>query len=45
LTKLEGSAHSRAFDDITQVVVMVREQLNEGPVVTSGRKIAGAGVR
>jgi esterase/lipase superfamily enzyme len=45
LTKLEGNAHSRAFDDITQVVVMVREQLNEDPVVTSGRKIAGAGVR
>ena len=40
LTKLEGNSHSRAFDDITQVVVMVREQLNEEPVVTSGRKIA-----
>jgi len=43
LTKLEGNnAHTRAFDDITQVVVMVREQLNEEPVVTSGRRIAGA---
>ena len=41
LTKLEGNGHSRAFDDITQVVVMVREQLNEEPVVTSGRRIAG----
>ena len=43
LTKLEGNnAHTRAFDDITQVVVMVREQLNEEPVVTQGRRIAGA---
>jgi esterase/lipase superfamily enzyme len=42
LTKLQGNdAHTRAFDDITQVVVMVREQLNEEPVVTSGRRIAG----
>ena len=40
LTKLGGNSHSRAFDDITQVVVMVREQLNEEPVVTGGRKIA-----
>ena len=42
LTKLEGNAHNRAFDDITKVVVMVREQLNEEPVVTTGRRIAGA---
>ena len=43
LTKLEGNnAHTRAFDDITQVVVMVREQLNEEPVVTQGGRIAGA---
>jgi esterase/lipase superfamily enzyme len=42
LTKMQGAnAHTRAFDDITQVVVMVREQLNEEPVVTSGRRIAG----
>lgn len=41
LTKLEGSdGHNKAFDDITSVVVMVREQLNEEPVVTSGRRIA-----
>jgi esterase/lipase superfamily enzyme len=45
LTKLAGEAHSRAFDDITKVVVMVREQLNEEPVVTAGSKIAGARVR
>ena len=44
LTKLEGNnAHTRAFDDITQVVVMVREQLNEEPVgERQGRRIAGA---
>ena len=43
LTKLQGSdGHNRAFDDITQVVVMVKEQLNAEPVVTSGRRIAGA---
>jgi esterase/lipase superfamily enzyme len=42
LTQLKGNAHSRAFDDITEVMVMVREQLNEEPVVTSGRRIAGA---
>ncbi len=42
LTKLEGNAHNRAFDDVTKVVVMVREQLNEEPVVTTGRRIAGA---
>jgi esterase/lipase superfamily enzyme len=42
LTKLEGEAHSRAFDDINSVMVMVREQLNEEPVVTDGRKIARA---
>ena len=41
LTKLQGPAHERAFDDITQVVVMVRERLNDEPVVTSGSKIAG----
>jgi esterase/lipase superfamily enzyme len=41
LTKLQGPAHERAFDDITQVVVMVREQLNDEPVVTSGSKVAG----
>jgi esterase/lipase superfamily enzyme len=45
LTKLPGEAHTRAFDDITKVVVMVREQLNEEPVVTAGRRIAGARVR
>jgi hypothetical protein len=39
LTKLEGNAHNRAFDDITQVVVMVREQLSDEPVVTEGRRI------
>ncbi len=42
LTKLEGEAHNRAFDDINSVMVMVREQLNEEPVVTDGRKIARA---
>jgi esterase/lipase superfamily enzyme len=43
LTKMEGSnGHNRAFDDITQVVVMVRERLNDEPVVTSGRRVAGA---
>jgi esterase/lipase superfamily enzyme len=43
LTTLEGSdAHNKAFDDITKVVVMVREQLNDEPVVTGGRRIAGA---
>ena len=43
LTKMEGgNAHSRAFDDITQVVVMVREQLNDEPVVTTGGRVAGA---
>jgi len=42
LTKLKGSdAHTRAFDDITSVVVMVREQLNDEPVVTSGHRVAG----
>ena len=46
LTKMEGAnAHSRAFDDITQVVVMVREQLSDEPVVTSGGRVAGARVR
>jgi esterase/lipase superfamily enzyme len=45
LTKLPGDAHSRAFDDITKVVVMVREQLNEEPVVTGGSRVAGARVR
>ena len=43
LTKLPGdNAHTRAFDDITQVMVMVREQLNEEPVVTQGGRVAGA---
>jgi esterase/lipase superfamily enzyme len=43
LTKLDsGPAHTRAFDDITKVVVMVREQLNEEPVVTQGGRVAGA---
>jgi esterase/lipase superfamily enzyme len=40
LTKLEGDGHVKAFDDITQVVVMVREQLSDEPVVTTGSKIA-----
>jgi esterase/lipase superfamily enzyme len=41
LTTLKSqNAHNRAFDDITSVVVMVREQLNDEPVVTSGRRIA-----
>jgi esterase/lipase superfamily enzyme len=40
LTKLEGDGHVKAFDDITQVVVMVREQFGDEPVVTSGSKIA-----
>jgi esterase/lipase superfamily enzyme len=41
LTTLQGSdGHNRAFDDITSVMVMVREQLNDEPVVTSGRRIA-----
>jgi esterase/lipase superfamily enzyme len=40
LTTLQGSdGHNRAFDDITSVMVMVREQLNDEPVVTSGRRI------
>ena len=39
LTKLPGNnAHTRAFDDITQVMVMVREQLDEEPV---GRHVPG----
>jgi esterase/lipase superfamily enzyme len=43
LTKLPGdNAHTRAFDDITQVMVMVREQMNEEPVVTQGGRVAGA---
>lgn len=42
LTKLKGDSHSRAFDDITEVMVMVREQLNDEPVVTSGRRVARA---
>jgi esterase/lipase superfamily enzyme len=43
LTKLQGgNAHTRAFDDITQVVVMVREQLNDEPVVTQGGRVARA---
>jgi esterase/lipase superfamily enzyme len=43
LTKLDsGPAHTRAFDDITKVVVMVREQLNEEPVVTQGGRVGGA---
>ncbi len=42
LTKLPGNnAHTRAFDDITQVIVMVREQFDE-PVVTQGGRVAGA---
>jgi esterase/lipase superfamily enzyme len=41
LTTLKGeNPHTKAFDDITSVVVMVREQLNDEPVVTSGRRIA-----
>ena len=28
LTKLKGNAHSRAFDDITEVMLMIRERLN-----------------
>jgi esterase/lipase superfamily enzyme len=28
LTKLKGNAHSRAFDDITEVMVMVRQRVN-----------------
>jgi esterase/lipase superfamily enzyme len=39
LTKLDGNAHSRAFDDVTSVMVMVRERLNEEPLVTEGKKI------
>jgi esterase/lipase superfamily enzyme len=42
LTKLEGDAHNRAFDDVTNVVVLVRERLNEEPVVTGGSRVAGA---
>jgi esterase/lipase superfamily enzyme len=42
LTKLDGNAHSRAFDEVTSVMVMVRERLNEEPLVTDGRKILGA---
>ena len=43
LTKLEGDdGHNRAFDDITQVIVMVRDHLNDEPVVTGGKRIAGA---
>jgi len=43
LTKMAGNnGHNRAFDDITQVVVMVREQLNDEPVVTTGRRVARA---
>jgi esterase/lipase superfamily enzyme len=46
LTKHESdNAHTRAFDDITKVVVMVREQLNDEPVVTSGSRVAGARVQ
>jgi esterase/lipase superfamily enzyme len=42
LTKLPGNnAHTRAFDDITQVIVMVREQLDSEPVVTQGGRVAG----
>jgi esterase/lipase superfamily enzyme len=29
LTKLQGSAHDRAFEDITQVLVMVKERYGE----------------
>ena len=29
LTKLKGNAHSRAFDDITEVMLMVRERVDE----------------
>jgi esterase/lipase superfamily enzyme len=29
LTKLKGNAHSRAFDDITEVMLMVREHIDE----------------
>jgi len=43
LTKLPGdNAHTRAFDDITQVMVMVREQFDSEPVVTQGGRVAGA---
>jgi len=46
LTKMEGGdGHTRAFDDITKVVVMVRERLNDEPVVTSGGRVARAGVQ
>ena len=42
LTKLPGNnAHTRAFDDITQVMVMVREQFDSEPVVTQGGRVAG----
>lgn len=42
LTKMEGGdAHTRAFDDITKVVLMVREQLNDEPVVTTGGRVVG----
>lgn len=46
LTKMEGgNAHTRAFDDITKVVLMVREQLADEPVVTTGGRVAGARVQ
>jgi esterase/lipase superfamily enzyme len=45
LTKMDGDAHNRAFDDVTSVMVMIREQLNDEPVVTDGRKIANARVQ
>lgn len=46
LTKMEGrDGHNRAFDDITKVVLMVREQLNDEPVVTTGGRVVGARVQ
>lgn len=46
LTKMEGGdGHTRAFDDITKVVLMVREQLNDEPVVTTGGRVVGARVQ
>jgi len=42
LTKLSGEAHNRAFDDVTDVMVMIRERLNDDQVVTEGKKISGA---
>jgi esterase/lipase superfamily enzyme len=31
LTKLKGSAHDRAFEDITEVMVMVKHRIGERP--------------